>query len=72
MSDLTSNQPLGDSTVLVEFEVESINGRPNVTVNGAFAGGDHGGFVEASCFSEKQLVAWESAILLEQLEEVAA
>ena len=62
MSDLTSNQRLGDATVLVEFEVEQINGRPNVTINGAFAIGDQGGFIEASCFSEGQLVAWESAI----------
>lgn len=68
MSDLTSNQFLGDSTVLVEFELEPINGKPNVTINGAFVIGESGGFVEASCFSADQLSRWGQSIQIEVLE----
>lgn len=68
-SDLTSLQPIGDAVLLVEYCVEQVNGRPNVTVNGAFDGGESGGFIEASCFSEKQLRAWEAAIRLEVLDD---
>lgn len=68
-SDLTSLQPIGDAHLLVEFELDTINGKPNVTVNGAYGDGERGGFIEASCFSADQLVRWESAIRLEVLDD---
>lgn len=67
MSDLTSLQPIGDAHLLVEFEVETIDGKPNVTVNGAYSDGERGGFIEASCFSEDQLCRWEASIREELL-----
>ena len=64
--DLTSLQPLGDARVLVEFEQNTENDKLQVVVNGCFIERQ---FVEASCFSADQCQRWESAILLEVLED---
>lgn len=65
MSDLTSLQPLGDARVLVVFEINKCDGKPNVAALGVYIEAE---FVEASCFSEDQLGRWEASIQLEELE----
>lgn len=64
MSDRTSSQPLGDATVLVEYEQHTDNGKPQCVVCGAYVNND---FVSASCFSEGQLRMWELSILIEEV-----
>ena len=60
MSDLTSLQPLGETSVLVEYTRHTFNDKPQVAVSGAYVNGE---FVRASSFSERQLSRWESDIV---------
>lgn len=77
-SDLTSNQPLGDATVLVTYRLtpgEPANysgfndcpaSTPTVEIESVSIKGE---FVPASCFAAHQIQSWCIAIGLEYLEE---